>query len=576
MADVIDTDVLVIGGGAGGTSAVLAADDRGAKVTMVVKGLVGKSGCSIFASTIPFGTPTQHWLVDDMSAEERDRHRLIFMVRYYNHYLADQAYCKRLEAYLRDEFFGDLERLGAYWRRNEQGKIHPTGSRRTPNVIAHKQGATGPAILDKRRREIFRRGIPVYEECAVTSLLTDGERVVGATVLDYRRGRFFVIAAKSVILATGHSDYLASRSTGTREQSADGVAMALRAGVELANLEIQWWHVSDVGWPKSWMRFHLYPNPLIGTPETSRLYNSEGEMFFEQKTHSPGVSAPYTEQIRRLSREVVAGKARWDGGYWSGYDHIPREITSTGQHQAKVWTKLGLDIGKDRIECGITWHMRQGGINVDTKRMETNLPGLYVAGAIGCHFLGGIGAVSYDGKVSGHAAADDATTRKATRPTEDAVAAEERRVFGFLRAGDGVRPIEAKRRIRAIMWELGYIKNERKLEAALDALDEVRRDVVPRLALQSTTRNWNTGWMDAIDVSAMLDACEVTVRSGLNRKESRGPFYREDYPYVDNEHWMCRNIISRENGEWRARVEPIPALHLAPDKQREPFFEADY
>lgn len=576
MADVIDTDVLVIGGGAGGTSAVLSAADCGAKVTMVVKGLVGKSGCSIFASTIPFGTPTQHWLVEDMSTEERDRHRLIYMVRYYNHYLADQAYCKRLEAYLRDEFFGDLERLGAYWRRDAQGHIQPTGSRRAPNVIAHKQGATGPAILDKRRREIFRRGIPVYEECAVTSLLTDGERVVGATVLDYRRGRFFVVAAKSVILATGHSDYLASRSTGTREQSADGVAMALRAGVELANLEIQWWHVSDVGSPKSWMRFHLYPNPLVGTPETSRLYNSEGEMFFEQKTHSPGATAPYTEQIRRLSREVVAGKARWDGGYWSGYDHIPREITNTHQHQAKVWTKLGLDIGKDRIECGITWHMRQGGINVDTRRMETNLPGLYVAGAIGCHFLGGIGAVSYDGKVSGRSAAEDATTRKPARPADDAIAKEERRVFGFLRAGDGIRPIDAKRRVRAIMWELGYIKNERKLNAALDALDEVRRDVVPRLALQSTTRNWNTGWMDAIDVSAMLDACEVTVRSGLNRKESRGPFYREDYPYVDNERWMCRNIISRQDGEWRSRVEPIPALHLAPDKQREPFFEADY
>ena len=108
--------------------------------------------------------------------------------------------------------------------------------------------------MDKRRREIFRRGITVHEECAVTSLLTDGERVVGATVLDYRRGKFFAIAAKSTILATGHSDYLATRSTGTREQSADGVAMALRAGAEAANLEIQWWHVSDVGVPKACWR----------------------------------------------------------------------------------------------------------------------------------------------------------------------------------------------------------------------------------------------------------------------------------------------------------------------------------
>ena len=147
----------------------------------------------------------------------------------------------------------------------------------------------------------------------------------------------------------------------------------------------------------------------------------------------------------------------------------------------------------------------------------------------------------------------------ATQPlAAEAAAAEEARVFGFLRASrDGVRPIEAKLRIRAIMWELGYVKNEQKFAAALEALQAVRREMVPQLQLQSTSRSWNTGWMDALDVCSMLDACEATVRSGQNRKESRGPFYREDYPYVDNEQWMCRNIISRVNGEWRTRTEPI-------------------
>jgi succinate dehydrogenase flavoprotein subunit len=567
MTDVIETDVLVIGGGAAGTNAVLKAADRGAKVTLVVKGLVGKSGCSIFASHLPY---------HDVSTEERKRDRLRFMVRFYNHYLADQEYARRMERYMQTEFFADLERLGVYWRRDDQGRLMAIASR-TPALVVHKQGASGPIIMDKRRREIFRRGIAVHEECAVTSLLSDGERVVGATVLDYRRGRFFAIAAKSTILATGHSDYLATRSTGTREQSADGVAMALRVGAELANLEIQWWHVSDVAAPRAWMRFHLYPNPLVGTQETSRLYNSQGEMFFEQRTHSPGVSAPYTEQIRRLSREVAAGKARWDGGYYSGYDHIPREITTTHQHQAKVWSKLGLDIGKDRIECGITWHMRQGGINVDTERMETSLPGLYVAGGLGCHYLGGVGPVSYDGKVAGEAAADAAVGGGRRALPDQAAAAEEKRVFGFLRAGgEGVRPIAAKLRIRQIMWELGYVKNERKFNVALEALQAVRQEMIPRLCLQSTSRSWNTGWMDALDACSMLDACEATVRSGLNRKESRGPFYREDYPYVDNENWMCRNIVSRVNGQWRSRIEPIPAPYLTPERGREPFFEVDY
>jgi succinate dehydrogenase/fumarate reductase flavoprotein subunit len=159
------------------------------------------------------------------------------------------------------------------------------------------------------------------------------------------------------------------------------------------------------------------------------------------------------------------------------------------------------------------------------------------------------------------------------------VAAEEQRIYGFLRTAArdaGPRPIQAKGRIRAIMWELGYVKNEVRLQAALDALAQVRAETVPRLTLDSTSRAWNTGWLDAIDVTCMLDACEATLRSALNRKESRGPFYREDYPYVDNENWLCRNIIRRSDGRWWSRTEPIALPHLKPEKTREPFFEADY
>ncbi|MBL8670151.1 MAG: FAD-binding protein [Alphaproteobacteria bacterium] len=574
MIESVDTDVLVIGGGAAGTNAALKAADKGARVAVVVKGLMGKSGCSIFASHLPY---------HDTSTEQKGHDRLRYSVRYYNHYLTDQDYCLRMGKYMRTEFFPDLEKLGVYWRRGEDGRLMATATR-TPTIVSHKQGASGVIIMDKRRRAILGRGIPVHEECAATGLLQDGGqgggRIVGATLLDLKSGRFFAVRAKAVVLATGHSDYLATRSTGTREQSADGIAMALRAGAETANLEIQWWHISDVLEPRSWMRYHLYPNPLLGTEETSRLYNQAGEMFYEQRTHSPASSAPYVEQIRRLAREVMAGKARWDGGYWSGYDHIPAETIMAYQHQAKIWGKLGLDVGKDRIECGITMHMRQGGIDVDTQRMTTSLPGLYLAGGIGSHYLGGVGPVSYDGKVAGEAAAEEALGRPDAPLPAGAVADEEKRVFGFLQAGpagpDAVRPIAAKLRIREIMWELGYVKNEAKLNAALDGLLQVRAEMVPRFRLESASRAWNTGWQDALDVAAMLDACEATVRSGLLRKESRGPFFRDDYPFVDNETWLCKTLLRREGGEWRSRTAPIPTPHLKPEKLREPFFDADY
>ena len=126
------------------------------------------------------------------------------------------------------------------------------------------------------------------------------------------------------------------------------------------------------------------------------------------------------------------------------------------------------------------------------------------------------------------------------------------------------------------MWQLGYVKNEKKLQTALAALQSLREEQLPRLQLQSTSRVWNTGWMDALDVSCMIDACEATVRSGLLRKESRGPFYRDDYPVVDNENWLCKVIVNRTDGEWRSRTEPYELPYLTPEKDREPFFEVDY
>ncbi|MBI2203321.1 MAG: FAD-binding protein [Candidatus Rokubacteria bacterium] len=567
MHDPVSTDVLVIGGGAAGAKAALTAHEAGARVTMVVKGFLGKSGCSIFASHLPYY---------DESTQEKASDRLRYAVRYYNHYLTDQDHVRRMGVYMRTEFHAELERLGVYWLRDEQDRIFATGPR-VPTVVVHKQGASGPIIMEKRRREIFARGIPVLEECAATALLTDGGRVVGATIFDYRHGVTFPVAAKTTILATGHSDYLASRSTATREQSADGVAMALRAGAEAANLEMQWWHVSDMAHPRTWMRIHVYPNPLLGTPESSRLYNTRGDVFYEQKTHSPGSSAPYVEQARRLALEVQKGLARWDGGYFSGYDHIPADVVRTYQHQAKVWQKLGLDVGRDRLECGITWHMRQGGLNVDAATMRASLPGLYLAGGIGCHYLGGVGPVSYDGKVAGTCAADEAHGRPAPALPSEQVEAEDRRIFGFLRhADDGCLPIQLKLGIRDVMWELGYVKNERKLVHALQRLQRLRDEELPRMGLQSTSRTWNSGWLDALDVTAMLDATEATVRSALLRKESRGPFYRDDYPVTDNEHWIARVVLWRNGNGWQSRIDPIPTPHLKPEKAREPFFEADY
>jgi len=573
MERILDADVLIIGGGAAGASAALKAHEAGARVVMLVKGLLGKSGCSIFASHLPYY---------DVSTPEKRAARFEYAVRYYNHYLVDQEYVRRMGEFVRTHFFDKLEEAGVYWRRTEDGRILAS-SNVVPVAVAHKQGASGVVVMDTLRRLILSRDIRVLEETMATRLLVSGGSCLGAVALDYRTGEIYAIRSKSTILATGHSDYLSIRSTGTREQSADGISLALRAGCEVINLEIQWYHATDVAAPQSWMRFHIYPNPLVGTAETSRMYNSSGEVFFEQKVHAPGSSAPYVQQIRLLAQQVERGLARWDGGYYSGYTHIDPEVIRMYQHQSKIWGKLGLDVGKDLLECGITLHMRQGGVFADTRTLQTTtVEGLYVAGGVGGHYLGGLGPVTYDGNVAGAEAALHAGSLSLPALPEDQLRSEVERLGALLvqRPEDGYYPVQVKAAIRQVMWErMGYVKDEDSMTGALQMLQQIQTTMAPRMGLGSTSRRWNTGWVDAIDVYAMLDACEATVRSGLYRKESRGPFYRRDCPFVDNDDWLVK-VIQRWDGmggdRVRFRTEPYTTPILKPPGGKQQFFEVDY
>ena len=127
------------------------------------------------------------------------------------------------------------------------------------------------------------------------------------------------------------------------------------------------------------------------------------------------------------------------------------------------------------------------------------------------------------------------------------------------------------------MWEkMGYIKNEKKMHEALAELAEVRGKLVPLMGLESISRNWNSDWVDALDVDDMLDVCELNIRSSLERQESRGPFFREDYPYIDNKNWLKHTVVTRAENGIRIERAPIELKFIRPESDREDFFSADY
>ena len=247
-----------------------------------------------------------------------------------------------------------------------------------------------------------RSGVPMLEEVAVTALVQDeAGAVCGVVALNIASGEIFSVAAKAVILATGYADRLHWRSTGTREMSADGLALAWRVGAELVNLEMQWWHTNDVRWPANWERMQVYPNPMLGSWKSARNVNAQGEEFFNQQQDDPLAFGPYTVQLKHLVKQVRAGKARYDGGYYSGFDHVdPAEVDAYTTY-AKLFKQLGLDVRRDLVETAVSAHYRQGGLLVDPQTMASSVPGLFVAGGVGGHSNGLIALVTYDGKVAG-------------------------------------------------------------------------------------------------------------------------------------------------------------------------------
>ena len=562
----LEAEVVIIGGGAAGTYAAICLNRLGVKPLLLSKGFIGKSGASIFAGNLVLSGRLLG------NTEENARDTAEFLIKYHNQFLIDQDYAKRCGQWIAGVYYPELEEAGLYFRRDDEGSV-VTSPGRIRSIAANVQGNSGIPFMDLRRKQVFKAGIAAMEEVVVTSLLQDEHGAVGGVVaMNIATGELIAVRSKAVVLATGYSDRLYWRSTGTREMSADGIAMAYRVGAELVNLEMQWWHTNDCRFPENWQRMQVYPNPMLGSWKSARMVNAAGREFFNQQQDDPMAYGPYTVQLKRLVKEVRAGNARYDGNYFAGFDHVdPKEVDAYTSY-AKLFKQLGLDVGSQLVETAVSAHYRQGGIRVDPATMASSVPGLFVAGGAGGHTNGLIALVTYDGKVAADAVARYVQGAQSPRVADEAIAREQDRVEALRRplGNDGIPPVRIKKKIRELMWtHVGVEKNERGMSEALDALHRIRTEDVPRMALPSVSTRCNQSWLDALDVLNMLDACALITHSALNRTESRGPFIRTDYPEMDNERWLAQNIlVPRAGGEFTFRREAYDLPYFRPDFAR--------
>jgi succinate dehydrogenase / fumarate reductase flavoprotein subunit len=583
-------DVLVIGAGGAGLRAAIEASAAGVKVGLICKSLLGKAHTVMAEGGVAAALAN----VDD-----RDSWKVHFADtmrggQYVNNWRMAELHAREAPDRVRE-----LEAWGAVFDRTPDGKIlqRNFGGHRYPR-LAHVGDRTGLELIRTLQDHGVHRGIDVHMEFTVVRLLTTDGRAAGVVGYERDRGRFKVFSASAVILATGGAGRAYKITSNSWEGTGDGHALAYEAGAELMDMEFIQFHPTGMIWPPS-VQGILVTEGVRG--EGGILLNSQGHRFMfdsipenyrSQTADNEDEGWRYTQGdknarrppelltrdhvARCIMREVKAGRGSPRGGVFldiawikkrlpEAEAHIRRKLPSM-YHQFKELADI--DITKEPMEIGPTTHYIMGGVRVDGDTQMSTVPGLFAAGECaaginGANRLGGnsLSDLLVFGKRAGEYAAQFArqNARAAVDPT-DVTTAVDRAVKPFEHAGTGENPYAVQSALQETMQNLvGIVRTESEMQQALAELDRLK----DRAAAASVTghREYNPGWHTAIDLRNLLTVSEAITRSAIERKESRGGHFREDYPDKVAD-FGAFNIVTakRANGAMAVRRVPIPPI----------------
>ncbi|MDP7652267.1 MAG: FAD-binding protein [Rhodospirillales bacterium] len=545
----IDADVLVVGGGGGGLRAAIEAHAAGARVLVLSKGIVGKSGLTQTAVTgfqVAFGCADPR---DNPSVHYADTMRGSYGLA--NPELVD-IFTREGAATVED-----IESFGARFDRDDDGNFiqrRLDSSQTYPRSIK-KGDSLGTPIMQALRRQMNKCDIPRRHEILVTKLLKDGNRISGAVALDFQTGELLEIRARSVIMATGGGGELFPVNSNTPDSTGDGCALALGAGADLVDMEFILMLGHAVMFPET-VRGVLFTFQYLLDKGARALFNAEGEPFLSRYDPEGSDNPPRHIYARAIHGEVRAGRGSPHGGVFFDPGSVPLEtVVDALPSQTQFLQSFGVDM-RQPIEVGVAAHYFCGGIRIGPDSLST-VPGLYGVGECsgGPHGAARVGGNSLTevlvfGKRAGRHAAETAATANAPTNDPDEVETECRRLLGFLEGSrNGPRPSEIKKRIKQTMNDhVGVVRDAAGLKEALDAFEEIAMRNLPAMALASPERIANYDWIQAIEATSMTRVGEAVARAALMRTESRGAHYREDHPDQIDDEWL-QNIVVRQRGK---------------------------
>ncbi len=585
-------DVLVIGAGGAGLRAAIEASAAGVKVGLICKSLLGKAH-TVMAEG---GMAAAMGNVDD-----RDNWKVHFADtmrggQYVNNWRMAELHAKEAPARVHE-----LEKWGAVFDRTKEGKISQRnfGGHRYPR-LAHVGDRTGLEMIRTLQDHGIHQGITVHMEYTIVSLLKDGDRIAGAFGYDRERGRFRIFKAKAVVVCTGGLGRAYAVTSNSWEGTGDGVSLAYHAGAELLDMEFIQFHPTGMIWPPS-VKGILVTESVRG--EGGVLRNKDGKRFMyddipdnykSQTSTDPEEGWRYTQNdknakrppelltrdhvARCINREVKAGRGSPHGGVFLDISWIKEKMSNAPEHIKKKLPSMyhqfmqlaNLDITKEPMEVGPTTHYAMGGVRVNGDTQATNVPGLFAAGecAAGLHGANRLGGNSLSdlivfGKRAGEYAAKYAKENAQGQISDEQIqVAYKEAMEPFERpAGSGSEgPYQVQYDLQNMMQtNVGIVRLQNEMESALAGIEKLKARAA-KVAVQGHLE-YNPGWHTAIDLKHLLTISEAITLCSLDRKESRGGHFREDFPNKDPEAQKYNSIISKAaDGSMKLRREPIPPM----------------
>ena len=571
---IIETDVLVVGGGGAGFRAAIGAREAGVRALLISKGPLARCGATPMAGA--------DFTLDGLSlsrmgfpGEPKDT---------------------------KEKFFNDIVTQGFYL--NNQGLVEHY-IRSAParlkelldwgmKVDSSEQRAiftSGLGLVDALFRQAKACGVDFLEDVMAIDLVTREGKVAGALGLEISTGDFLHIRAKAVVIATGGWHKAFWPNTGMRDLSGEGIAMANRAGAEIGNMEFITFCCNILLWPPLW-RGSL-ATYILSLRIDAELTNSAGDVFL--KKYDPFVVkwGTYMEWNKGFvsfasMREIRDGKGSPHGGIYFGLGSTPYEaFENIALGRFPNWKYKALDLSEmpkifqegKRVEVGPVVEYFDGGIVINEK-FETSVGGLYAAGecTLGPFGSNRVCSAITEMLVHGADAGQNAGAYAKKAGMADfplqALQTLREKAEQSLRLKDGPRPAQIRRKVQEMAHKnLSPIRTQGELSSFLSFLDKTIQDDLPLLATASKSRAYNKEWVDAIEIENILHLLKCATVSALHRAESRGVHFREDYPCTDNDNWLKENIIRHENGVLEIYRRPVSTTAMTPPNGKIPYLD---